>query len=730
MTVKRRVVYPENMDTAKGLPYDEGTKKYYVDPNPLVDGATITTTGRAPNRKITLNPEGFALFAGKAMEYNPRTKKLDVKHDSTLFINGSNQLGLNPTVLEELEDRLQAIAEEVKSQDKLLEKVEYKQDTKELWFYVGSPRRDGDETILKVNVADLLPVISAQGITGSGTQNNPLKVKIDPTSNGLTQSDAGLKVTIPEPIQSEDASNYYITWGGTRITIPKGISCETFGQLPKATWEDGMAVLAKRKTGQCVRLVPADSIFQTVGISVVGYKTDTQGNQVNTITGFTDEIYYLVYRVSNSGEDTSTTGTFTISTPKGDTSYTIQQVTEQKSLATFTKRGNPANRDDLVYTYANLQKGGWIEVVLKITGNSNKSYQFGARVEPDPNLVNKATNTSVTSTLNVNLRQDPNLVVNADCPLIIGTAYTKRLVQTVSNTGQTEFNANLERWERKNIILDPHLTRLDAVFTNASTVHVKTFTASKYKYDQQRQTTWFGSNWRLDANSWSMGGSDIAAHRSLINATSQINPNKTVPLSMYTFNPANGQFSLDLTQINKSTSENTHIAVWCRPQGQNCRWQLFVFTLAYPQSYRQATRNMTLSGLPNNLFEVTSIQRDELGDDPNEDKNYYPLNNSNIDWGSSIFVTGTLPQSYTKVGDVSGQKVTQHTATVNLQAGTARNFTVDVSGYPENFWDGYETNGKTIITKVSNTQVRVTVAANAKATDSINLPYLKVNITE
>lgn len=218
---ERKVVFPENMDTAKGLPYDSNTKKYYVDPSPLVNGTYVTTTGSAPNKKITLNPKGMANFAGKGLRFNNNTNKFDVNHDDTLQINGSNQLGLHPDVLNSLEDKLSDLYNKLKSEDKLLEKVEYKPNTKELWFYVGSPQKDGDETILKVNIADLVPVTTTRGLKGNGTAANPLDIRLDPSSSGAEVTANGLKITAPEISVRDNGDSITITTPNSSVTIPK-----------------------------------------------------------------------------------------------------------------------------------------------------------------------------------------------------------------------------------------------------------------------------------------------------------------------------------------------------------------------------------------------------------------------------------------------------------------------------------------------------------------------------
>lgn len=73
--------------------------------------------------------------------------------------------------------------------DKFLKSVEYEADTKELVFKVGNDQ-DATETEFRVNVSDLLPVVTGNGLEGNGTTATPLTIK---TGKGLKVTGSGVE---------------------------------------------------------------------------------------------------------------------------------------------------------------------------------------------------------------------------------------------------------------------------------------------------------------------------------------------------------------------------------------------------------------------------------------------------------------------------------------------------------------------------------------------------------
>nr|DAT04366.1 MAG TPA: hypothetical protein [Caudoviricetes sp.] len=67
--------------------------------------------------------------------------------------------------------------------DKFLKGVSYNQDGKKLVFTVGNDLDATTETV-EVSVADLLPVVTGNGLQGDGTTANPVSIKT-PANSGL-----------------------------------------------------------------------------------------------------------------------------------------------------------------------------------------------------------------------------------------------------------------------------------------------------------------------------------------------------------------------------------------------------------------------------------------------------------------------------------------------------------------------------------------------------------------
>lgn len=74
--------------------------------------------------------------------------------------------------------------------DKFLKGVSYNADTKKLVFTVGNDLDATTETV-EVSVADLLPIVTGNGLEGDGTTANPVKIKT-PTNSGLKVDATGI----------------------------------------------------------------------------------------------------------------------------------------------------------------------------------------------------------------------------------------------------------------------------------------------------------------------------------------------------------------------------------------------------------------------------------------------------------------------------------------------------------------------------------------------------------
>ena len=154
------------------------------------------------------------------------------------------------------------------------------------------------------------------------------------------------------------------------------------------------------------------------------------------------------------------------------------------------------------------------------------------------------------------------------------------------------------------------------------------------------------------------------------------------------------------------TKEHTNVMVLCRPAGQNCRWQLFnVRGAAVPKLIKIASSNA-------NGGEVI----------------YETILPKNAESASAII--NAIPSSikykidnHKRVGVNDNHARFAQKLIFKVRSGTAAS--LDING--SEFGTGYIpfTSGKTTIT-----ENRVTVAADATSTDSINSEYLQVIVED
>lgn len=142
--------------------------------------------------------------------------KWDVKHDTTQFELKDGALHLKDAVLQPLKDAdvvsgvlqgsdlvltkvdgsritvpLASLVPAAKA-DQFLKEVTYDSGAKKLKFKVGNDT-DSNTTDLEVNVADLLPVVVGNGLSGDGTSGNPLTLKVK-SGEPFTVTSTGLAV--------------------------------------------------------------------------------------------------------------------------------------------------------------------------------------------------------------------------------------------------------------------------------------------------------------------------------------------------------------------------------------------------------------------------------------------------------------------------------------------------------------------------------------------------------
>ena len=504
---------------------------------------------------------------------------------------------------------------------------------------------------LGVNVpASITSVSTAGAIEGDGSVTNPVKLDFNDSIVKGTDGKYGVAVT--------------------------GLTCASIDDLPEKPWKKGTTILAKQD-GACVRLSALDSIFQEIGVGITANKTNS----------FTNEEYNVVVTVSNIGESTNELTNLNIVGPEITPNYTVKNVRVGNSGADEVERV-----DDFTYNIRGLRKGGTVNVRFTVIPKANGTYQFTAAVNPNSALNMDLGNNSATLILSASTKADPTYVSSVDCPLITAT--------------ELDHNTVLQQ-------LSPEFTmNPNGVESKAVTVSAK----SKTNIFSQRRTL-KGLRINLDGastvigykNSYSDGFNGVVVGNvSTVSAVVFGDSNSYILFDAdvaksgsdgYTFN--NGVLEI--------TEDLPYFVFACRPQGNNCRWQMYAVYATVPVTHKEINAtNVTGATVTKRVSFLNSIKLDERN-------------------RLSVVVIPTSDQNllYTDyaIHDVNRANPANivDKLIVTVQAGTA----ASLSYTSTNNYAVTEVQGKTTITKGT-----ITVSADAKATDSVNTPYIQVIVEE
>ena len=492
-------------------------------------------------------------------------------------------------------------------------------------------------------------------------------------SNGTTVEVPAIKV---KAAKEADGKVVITNQDGSTVEIEKssGLDCAAIDALPERQWKKGTALLAKQD-GECVRLAAFDSIFQEVGVGITADKTNA----------FINEEYRVVVTVSNTGEGKNELTNLNIVGPANTSDYEIKDVTFTKSEADEVEQVN-----NLTYNIRGLKKGGTVvvkyTVVPKVLGN----YQFTAAVNPNSALDKDLGNNNATLILNARTKADPNYTPSVDCPLVIATeldsntqlvqlrvvAYSQRHQALAELTNYGNLFANRETLKGLRIRLE-----------NASTV-------VGYREPYGDTPSYIVSNGRVASGSVPRGDDPTT----LVNALVANADGVKAGTDGYTFE--NGILTI--------TADVETFAVSCRPQGSNCKWQNYMFSTAIAPTSKTIT--------PSDVVGGTTALEDVY---EREGK----VNNSDI--ARINVIPSDVTVSTTKAVRMSVSRITRATRVQKLvfrvKAGTAASLNYTST----NNYAVTRSAGKTTITENS-----ITVAADAKPTDSVNTQYIQVIVEE
>lgn len=449
-----------------------------------------------------------------------------------------------------------------------------------------------------------------------------------------------------------------------------GLDCDAIDQLPEAAWKKGTVVLAKQD-GQCVRLTALESIFQEVGVGITA----------NKVTAFTDDSFDVVVTVTNTGEGKNDLTNLVINKPNGG-GYTLQDIRETKQdVDSFDKTG------ELSYDIKGLARGGTFTVRFKVVPSEAGTFQFTAAVNPNTSLDLDGKNNIATLILSAQTKKDDTYVPSVDCPLITATEldHNTVLVQTVPVELGSERRIDQNSLTQLNIMAERRsLQGLRIKLDGASTV---------VGYSESKRTYGAGyilSNGTVSAAMLPNGDRSDGNIFPAYNAVKQGN-------GAFTF--ANGVLEI--------TGDVETFAFCCRPVGTNCNWQTYHVVASVPP--RSRTINVTRQdGCQVTKLTTYANERKFTG------QRKLLIVPATVNYDTTRYTNETFSRA-NPVGAFDKLIIT-------VRAGTAA--TVEFTS-TDNYADVASSQGKTAISAG-----RVTVAADAKSTDSVNTKYIQVIVED
>lgn len=448
-----------------------------------------------------------------------------------------------------------------------------------------------------------------------------------------------------------------------------GLDCEAIAQLPQEQWEKGTSILAN-KNGKCVRLVPSENFFQEIGVGITA----------NKVSAYTNEEFEVVVTVSNTGVGKNTLTDWVITKPVAgvydvkDVSVTSNGVDRVETVSEFN------------YKLHGLSSGGTAIARFKVVPKSTGTFQFSSTVTPNSALDQDTKNNTASLTLSATTKADPNYVPSVDCPLVIATELDSnaQLVQLrTENVGNNSLaRTGLDNYG--NLFANREtLKGLKIRLQNASTV-------VGYSRDYRSYNSFIISNGRVTSGS-SVTGDDGLAYGNYLNSSADGIKSGT---GGFTFE--NGVVTI--------TADVEVFAISCRPQGSNCKWQHYMLSTATTPISKVITTSNATGGSVSIVD--TYVDEKVTSDDDASRINVIP-SSVTVAKNKKINTSVSRSERATRV-----QKLV-----FRVRAGTAASLNYTST----NNYAVAHSAGKTTIT-----ENRITVAADAKPTDSVNTKYIQV----
>ena len=467
--------------------------------------------------------------------------------------------------------------------------------------------------------------------------------------------------------------------------VQKGLDCDAIDALPQVGWKKGTVVLAKQD-GRCVRLAALDSIFQEIGVGINADKTNT----------YTGEDYNVVVTVTNTGEGKNDLTNLNIIGPANVDDYEIKNVTFSQTEAATVEKVN-----DLTYNIKGLKRGGVVNVRFTVTPKKQGNFQFTASVNPNTAFDKDLGNNSATIILSAITKQ--TAVVSENCPPITLTDLSTNTVLAqqpnnyASGTAFSSRTANITVLAADNRELQYGAN----IFKN-----LRTLQGLRLKFGSD--VTVLATGVKADSlakDLRAVGINRVSTYEpiraKLVNRfgtyTTRLDPD-----TVFTFesNPTDGtvvSLPIDGDNVLTVTEDIKSLVIAARPRGANCFWQTWYLAATTPMKFRGPIVSNVADAVETSA--ITPTDSGNLIDAMLETVNVIPSGRDNLSvsrgsWNKKVILT--------------------------VKSGISASADI-------NWGDIQPVLSSGLVTITAN---KITVAAGAKATDSIRSQYLDIIIEE
>lgn len=518
-----------------------------------------------------------------------------------------------------------------------------------------------------------------------------------------------------------DGSSISVTPEGKLASNAKsGLDCEAIEELPIVAWKKDTVVLAKQD-GRCVRLKPSGDIFTDIVVDFAAAKSSIELGKGKS------ETVNLIATITNAGTNAAKEIFVTITKPQLGT-YQVGNITTNNIGETKT--------GELTWKIPTLDSGKTLAITIPVTLSTIGSFIFG--LQATSTLDTNPTNNTKTFTFAVTSKNEGDntnyVPTGEDCPLIIATDLTHNQRLNVMTTGTDEHFSEFGKYI--NVFADGRgFAGKKIKLEGASTVVVSYADAQwepyrTYMSARDYSNTNYGKITSTalsiyNGNSYSPSQGLVITSTSMGLGTTRDNTSNASPIylrDMGTFDPQTQIFTfhsnLQLpTRTSPAKDAPYNCVIWCRPGGKDCKWQGIPIVLGIKDNI-DFTKRYEFAKVKGN---VTDVFSNELPPSVVVDPDFIKAAN---------FVGGEKPKDLIATRNAlsteENEIAAQHTVTV-IQGEEAK-FTIRATGRTNNL-SKYIATGKTSTSYDASTKtLTVTVAADAKPTDSIYWDDLRIII--